>query len=1637
MTINLGQQLERPDPAAAAPAEILHESGRTRIRRVRLAGGPDTVMHKEPLGADSEQRRRHETAMLQRLAGVAGVVQLAAGAAGPEVIVLQDLGGTTLSAAAPVTGPALVELALKLATVVSGMHKRGVVHKDISPANVVRTDDGELVLIDFELATTFAEDRPSFVHQSQIAGTLAYMAPEQTGRTGGVVDQRADLYSLGVVLFELAVGHPPFRDQDPLRVIHGHLAEQPAVPAEVNPDVPRAVSDIILRLLAKEPDKRYQSAEGLAFDLGLVRARLAAGDPALVVLGERDFPLRLAPLSRLVGRDAESAALKAAFEGSLRGDCRAVLVCGPPGVGKTSLIGQLRPVVAARGGWFVTGKFDQNRSDVTSDAVREAIRGLCRLLLAEPEARLAELRSRIGAAMGANARVVASVLPELAALLDLPAAEPATPDGDSESRLFQGVLQLLRAVVSPDRPLVMLVDGLQWAGDTPVRLLDVVLRDEELDGLLIVGAYREVDADHPWATMLARWQRLGCAPAVVRLDNLPATELCHLLAEMLRLPQNDAAALAEAVAARTDGNPYDSVELVNSLRRDGVLTVGDAGWTWDPAALLAFVGDGDVAGLLSARLRRLPAASRALMDVIACLAGDVELDLLAAATGEPATAVLERLAPALEDGLLVLERPFGGGADEGSVRFSHDRVQQVADAGLDDRPARHLAAARRLAAHPAFGTVAAQQYLAAVDSVREPAERRRVIGLFRLAAVRLQLVNAVAAEQFLAASAQLVTGVADADREQLLADLRIEWHAALYALGRLAEADRLYHEIERRDPAPLVLVPPACVHMSSLIFRGRTEEALALCLDLLRRLGLRVPDPADMAAEAAHAVRALSEWAEEVNAEADQQRPEIDDPRISAVARVINRAMPAAFFSDQLTMAWLVAEACRLWTEHGPHAALVCPIAHGAVVTAAHDDYRTGYATVRRALAASAARGYEPETSQARFLFAVSAGHWFEPLEDDIQQARQAYEDLVRAGDLLFASFTFHASTPSMLDSASSLDSYATEVEAGISFAARTGNEQANSVSLPFRQLVRVLRDESGEPAACFADPDYLAVIDEHPMASAYHHITRAQVAAILADAGGLLHHSAAAMPLLPFIHGAYTTARAYLLRALACADQARTGDPAERAGALAELDTCRRWLARRAADAPATFSHLVRLADAEHAWAVDAHREAAVAFDAALDEVAPRRRLWQHALIAERAARFHLAHGTSRTGRTLLAEAAQLYRTWGAAAKVRQLEAAHPYLRGRGDDQRPSGGSIATTTIRVSADSLDLLGVIKASQALSSETNLDRLRTRVVDVLRTLTGADRVQVLVRREPDGWFLAPDTGGTELPVAVAGERGMLPLSAFRYAERTRTPLLVEDATRDDRFARDPYVAPLDCCSLLVVPILMHGAPHAMVVLENRLVRNMFTPGRLDAVLLISGQLAVSLENATLYASLERKVTERTQELAAANRQLQQLSITDPLTGLANRRQLSDRLAAEWRRGLRSGTAMAVAMIDVDHFKLYNDHYGHPAGDVCLRRVAEAVSDAVRVDDIVARYGGEEFAIVLVGHDAEEALTAAERVRAAVEALDEQHAMAAAGRVTVSIGVATVVPTAEDTPEQLVAAADAQLYQAKRGGRNRVA
>jgi signal transduction histidine kinase len=1444
-----------PDRDLPVRTEILHESEHTRVTRLFFPGR--TVIRKDPLGSDAQRRLQHEVAMLERVRGVVGLAQLLDAPWYPASIVLEDVGGTSLAGLAkPLAVEDLIGFAVKLARAVAGMHRRGVLHRDITPASIVISSGGGApCLVDFALATSFTEIRPEFAHHTEIVGTLAYLAPEQTGRTGRSVDQRADLYALGATLYELATGEPPFGSGDPLQLTYDHLARVPVPPAEVNPAVPGLLSEIIMHLLEKEPDNRYQAAGGLSYDLELLRDAQARPAAVPVRIGEHDFPLRLLPPSRLVGRDDEVAALQAAFEDALVARCRGVVVGGAPGVGKTALVDELRPVVTGRDGWFVAGKFDLYRRDVEFDAGYQGFRALGRLLLAEPEDELAEVRERILRAVGPNAGLFTAVLPEFAALLAVPPnpGDPLT----TQVRAQRAGVQVLRAVASRKRPVVFFVDDLQWAGRTPLGFVDLVLSEEPIDGLLLVGAYREDDVDpaHPLAAPLSRWREQSGVQHL-RLANLPVPSLVTMVAEMLHVDRASAAGLVQVIEPHTCGNPYETVELLNLLRHDGVLTASE-GWRWDNAVVRGHLDQSEVAGLLAARVDAMPTLARHMVEAMACIGGRVEVGVLQAATGEPASGVEQRLAPALEDGLLVGEPGL-----HQAVRFRHDRIREVILRGLDPQRRRTLqwAMARRLAAVPELFAVAAEQYLPVVDAVDDATERRQVVGLLRRAADQAALIGDYAlVNALLVAALRLI----DPGETATLVEVHTGRHAALYSIGRLDEADEEYRTIQRLCRTALQRADATVVQVHSLTQRKRSAEAIELGLDSLRECGITVPAADRLPAELDRQFDHLYRWLDDTEAADDLARPDITHPTLLATTRLINAVLPAAYLvPDPALEAWLSLEALRIWLEHGPGPTLLGPVGHTAVAAIAlRGDSAAGYRAIRRILALGEARGYEPETSQVRFLFATFSC-WFEPIENGVQTAQRAREGLIAGGDLAHAGYTFMPSVCSLLDCAPSLDSYATEVEAGLAFVRRTGSEQISQWLDSYRWLAGVLR---GESSAATGDAVTIDRYADNPLAVLYTHINHAIAAAIFGDLGLLARHTAAAMPLLPAAVNQYPTAVAHLLRGLALAGQARTTDGDERGCLLSELDEVTRWLATPAANAPANFLHLLRLVEAERAWTVGDFRAAILAFDAAQREVAQRRRPWHRALIAERAARFYLGHGVEHAGYDLLAQARQEYLAWGATAKADQLDWAYPTLRPHaGEIALDSGHQPAELPCRratVTTGTIDLLGILSASQALSSETSIDGLRSRVVEVLSAMTGATGVHLVLCSDDQQNWLLPAPGGGTVPVSGTGQERAVPLTVLRYAQRMREPLVVGEATRDDRFARDPYFIDLTCCSLLALPILSRGTLRAVLLLENRLIRGAFTTERLDAVKLIAGQLAVSLDNAQLYAEFRRIADEQ--------------------------------------------------------------------------------------------------------------------------------------------------------------------------------
>jgi len=898
------------------------------------------------------------------------------------------------------------------------------------------------------------------------------------------------------------------------------------------------------------------------------------------------------------------------------------------------------------------------------------------------------------------------------------------------------------------------------------------------------------------------------------------------------------------------------------------------------------------------------------------------------------------VAAALDEGLLVMEP----GVHE-AVRFGHDRIREVILGGLDSqrRRAIQLAMARRLAGVPEVFAVAAEQYLPVVDVVDDAAERRQVVGLLRRAADQAALTGDYAlVNTLLAAAVRLI----DPGERATLVEVHTGRHAALYGLGRLEEADWEHRTIEGLSTTALDRAKATAVQVRSLTQRNRSAEAIGLGLESLCELGIAIPAADRLAAELGHQFGYLYQWLNHTDGADDLARPDISDPTLLAAARLINAVLPAAYFAaDQATVAWLSLEALRIWLDHGPGPALLGPASHAAFqAVALRGDYTAGYRAMRRLLALGEARRYEPDTSQARLPFAVLAC-WFEPIEDGVRAVQRAREGVIAGGDLANAGYAYQATVQYLVDCAPTLDSLLSEVEAGLAFVRRTGSEQIGQGLDSYRWLAGVLRGEHSAAAGEAVPVDRYA---GNPFGLLHAHLNQAIAAAIFGDPVGLARHSAAAMPLLPSGVGNYPTAGARLLRGLALAEQVRASRGDERGGLLPELNEVTGWLAVRADDAPDNFRHLLLLLEAERAWAVGDFRAAILAFHAARREVAGRQRPWHRALIAERAARFYLSHGVDDAGQELLAEARQHYLAWGATAKVAQLDWAYPTLRPPADATTRHGEHPADLLDRrptITTGTIDLLGIVSASQVLSSETSIQGLHSRVVEVLSALSGATDVHLLLWSEnQQDWLLPAPGGGVVAPVSGTGHESTVPMSVLRYVQRTGEPLVVADAIGDDRFARDPYFTDLTCCSLLALPIFGRGTLHAVLVVENRLIRGAFTADRLDAVKLIAGQLAVSLDNAQLYAEL---TASRARIVAAAD--AARWRIERGLHDGAQQRLVS--------LGLRLRTAQAVVPADAGELAAQLGEVAAGITDVLeeLREISRGIHPAALAD------GGPETSI----------------------------------------------------------------------------
>ncbi len=779
---------------------------------------------------------------------------------GRAMLVLEDPGGEPLdrSLGAPMDVGRFLRLAIGIAVALGKLHQRGLVHKDIKPANVVvNCADGQVRLTGFGLASRLARERQSPEPPETIAGTLAYMAPEQTGRMNRSIDSRSDLYSLGITLYQMLTGSLPFTAANPMEWVHCHIARKPVPPAERLENVPTSLSTIIMKLLAKTAEERYQTAGGVERDLRrCLTDWKARGFIGNFPLGQQDTPDRLLIPEKLYGREREIATLVAAFDRIVKsGTPELVLVSGYSGIGKSSVVNELHKVLVPPRGLFASGKFDQYKRDIPYSTLAQAFQTLIRQLLGKSEAELAAWRDPLQEALGPNGKLIVNLVPELQLIIGEPPPVPDLPPQDAQRRFQLVFRRFIGVFARPEHPLALFLDDLQWLDAATLDLLEDLLNPAAVQHLMLIGAYRdnEVTAAHPLMRKLEAIRNAGANVQEITLAPLAGEEVRQFIADALRCEPERAAPLAKLVHEKTAGNPFFLIQFLHTFAEDGWLAFDHqkGRWSWDLNRIQAKRYRDNLVDLMVGRLNRLPLDTQKALQQLACLGNIAPVRMLSFTLGKSPEELRADLWDAVR--LDLVEHL------ESSYKFVHDRVQEAAYSLIPEelRDEAHLRIGRQLAAHippekredVIFDIV--NQYNRGAALITSRDEREQLAELNLLAGKRAKASTAYAsALKYLVAGAALLPGDSWERRHELIFALELHRAECEFLTGALGAAEERLNLLSAHAADTVERATVACLRLNVYTTLDQSERAVEVCLEYLRAPRSRMVGASDTRAGA-------------------------------------------------------------------------------------------------------------------------------------------------------------------------------------------------------------------------------------------------------------------------------------------------------------------------------------------------------------------------------------------------------------------------------------------------------------------------------------------------------------------------------------------------------------------------------------------------------------------------------------------------------------------------------------------------------------------------------------------------------------------------------------------------------------------
>ncbi|WP_019503922.1 AAA family ATPase [Pleurocapsa sp. PCC 7319] len=1453
------------------------------------------------------------------------------------VMLLEDFGGESLKiwmTRGKFTLEEFLIVSLKIVKCLGDIHQAKVIHKDINPSNIVyNPETKQLKIIDFGIATVLSQENPRIYNPNQLEGTLAYISPEQTGRMNRKLDYRTDFYSLGVTLYELLADQLPFQTKNPLELLHCHIAQKPVSPhllteKEKKQYYPKAVSEIVMKLVAKTPEERYQSIRGIQADLKTCLQHLQASEriPEITV-AQQDISDRFQIPQKLYGREVEVNRLLTTCERVSQGKTEMLLVAGYSGIGKSVLVNEVYKQIAQQRGYFISGKFDQFKRDIPYSALIQSFQELIRQLLTENETVLQAWKPRLLEALGNNGRVISDVIPELELIIGKQPSVPEMGSSKSQNRFNLVFQRFVGVFTKKEHPLVIFLDDLQWADLSSLKTIELLISDTNSQYLLIIGSYRdnEVDATHPLMKTLDRIQQLEDRVNTIILQPMARNCVNQLIADTLNCSIERAKPLAKLIFQKTQGNPFFLTQLLQSLYQQNLLSFdyNSDRWQWNLEGIQAIAITDNVVELTIGKIKQMDERTQNVLKLAACIGNRFDLEIISLVKEKSPSDTASDLWLALQEGWIEPlsddykipllwqqnEKSVAGSELPGIIpnypssipfKFVHDRFQQAAYALIPEnqKQAIHFKVGQLLQSKSKqdksrdniFEVV--NQLNIGTELITERSQKDKLAQLNLIAGKKAKKATAYeAALKYLEVGLTLLSSDSWESQYDLTLALHVEMIEVQYINTQFERAEQLSTIVLQQARTLIDKVKVLELKIHFYMAKIQFQLAIDVALLVLAQLGVILPqNPSRQRINEEQ--KSLELLLKERQIEDLFDLPEMTDLNKLAAIRILLIVTPAAIITNCRLYSLVTLVAVKLCIKYGnsPQASGVY-IFYGNFLCGIARDIDSGYKFGQLSL--KLLEKFKSRKFKCLVLH-YSNGfirHWQEPMRNIINSIEEGIYLGLDNGDLEYVAYSASAYCLFFMFTGHNLKKVNQKYQEYLNFVGKLKQEYTLSYMKNCRGIAFNLQRENAETPrivagnSCEEEESLIKkwtskkatwlLFSLYMSKTILHYFFKEYQLAVDSGIEAEKNSESSAAYVVSVQHNFY-----YSLALIACCSNSKVVKLQQKV--LKQVASNQKIMKKWADNCPENFQNKYDLVAAEKARVLGQNWQAQGLYERAIKGAKESEFIQEEAIAYERAAEFYLSLGREEIGQLYLKNAHHCYSRWGAKAKVRALSVEYPGLFAQ---QKPQTTEIdpIESTANTKTEMLDLTSVIKASQTLASEIKLEKLLAKLMKTVIENAGAERGLLILKQE-NRWLVKAEGKADSnevntlrsLPIdSVEDEKQIpiLPVAIVNYVVRTRENIVLNNAVEAEQFIRDPYIVATEPKSILCIPLLDRGKLNGILYLENNLTTDAFTSDRVEVLKILSAQAAISIENARLYGqledynrNLELRVDERTQELS---------------------------------------------------------------------------------------------------------------------------------------------------------------------------